>query len=158
MLMQDVVYRRAAAHQAEDLQRLADRADREGVIIYVERVVGRHDATSGRDPTRLYRVSPSACDCPGFTTWGRCGHAALLASQLSWIPDPTDAGPPAPVAVVLLPAERGDELARRRERAELARSRLAERAADPGAADRAHAAANAARARRMASGLSVVRG
>ncbi len=62
---------------------------------------------------------------------------------------------PTPVAVVDLTAERRDDLVERRQRAEQARQRLAARAADPGAADRALAACTAARVQRMATGLSI---
>jgi hypothetical protein len=62
---------------------------------------------------------------------------------------------PTPVPVVDLTDERRDDLAERRHRAEQARQRLAARALDPSASDRALAACTAARAQRMATGLSV---
>ncbi len=148
---------RIVSQRAEDLQRLAGQAERDGVTILVEPVEGRHYATSRRDPSRLYRVSPSSCDCPGFRVWGRCGHVALLASQLGWIPDPIEAVPLAPVPVISVDDERLDDLTERRRRAEQARQRLAARALDPGAADRALAECSAARAARVAAGATVAR-
>jgi hypothetical protein len=149
--------RRIVTQRSEDLLRLAGQAEREGVIIFCEPVEGRHFATSRRDATRLYRVTPSSCDCPGFTTWRRCGHVALLASQLGWIPDPVEAAPPAPVPVLELDPERVNELTERHLRAAIARGRMAARAADPGAGDRALAACTAARIARVAAGVTVAR-
>ncbi len=130
-----------------DLWRLAEQGRANGVRLFQECVSGERFATSASQPGTLYRLSAHACTCEGFTYAGRCQHHSLLLAELGWLPDVTDDTDPEPPA--------SPALAERRARAEQARQRLAARAADPGAADRALAATNAARLARMAAGVSV---
>jgi hypothetical protein len=76
-----------------DLWRLADEAERRGVRILVEPISGDHFATSGSDPTKLYRLTHFSCTCKGFQHWQRCVHHSLLIAQLGWLPD-LDPDPP----------------------------------------------------------------
>lgn len=145
-----------------DLWRLAEQGRSNGVIVLTECNSGARFASSATQPGVIYYLTAYSCTCPGFVAHQRCQHHSLLLAELGWLPDDEDetdsvpAAMPAPVPVVAITCERQDELAERRARAEQARQRLAERAADPGAADRALAATNAARARRRAAGLSIV--
>ena len=77
---------RVERHRLEDLHRLAAKAERAGSRIL--HVVGTSDhvATSASSPT-CYAVSVDGCGCRGFTAWGRCGHWALLLSELGQLPD-----------------------------------------------------------------------
>ncbi len=84
--MEPHVERRIRAQRSEALRRLADKAEREGVTIYVTRD-GEHLATSRRNPTQLHRVDRYGCDCAGFSYWQRCGHHSLLLSQMGLILD-----------------------------------------------------------------------
>ncbi len=79
--------RRIATQKAEDLLRLADKAEAKGITILLT-ADGEHFATSASNPTSLHRVSEHGCDCKGFAYWGRCSHHSLLLSQLGLIPDP----------------------------------------------------------------------
>ena len=84
----DAAEARAQAHTAEDLRRLADQAERNGIRILLDRASGQHVATSATDPTACYLVSaPRGCPCVGFGHWGRCQHVALLLSELGLTPD-----------------------------------------------------------------------
>ncbi len=154
--------RAARPTTASDRWRLADRGRSNGVLILRECVSGARYATSATQPGTIYYLTAYSCTCPGFVAHQRCQHHSLLLAELGWLPDDEDetdsvpAATPAPTPVVAITCERQDELAERRARAEQARQRLAERAADPGAADRALAATNAARARRMETGLSLI--
>lgn len=91
------VTQRIIRHRAEDLRRLADRAEREGVRIMLT-ADGEHFATSRRNPTALHRLSVDGCDCRGFLVWSRCGHHALLLAELGVIPD----GAPEPEPTVFI--------------------------------------------------------
>ncbi len=118
-------------------------------------------ATSATDPAVAYELAVTdgiahGCSCKAgeFGDPVCCHRAAYYhaAGLLDLDPPPT---PAAPAVAVIMADERQDELARRRAAALVARERLAARAADPGAADRALAATNAARLARMAAGVSV---
>ncbi len=77
---------RVAMQKAEDLLRLADQGERNGVRILVEPISGEHFATSATSPI-LYRVSGAGCSCRGYQTWQRCQHFGLFLSEMGWIPD-----------------------------------------------------------------------
>jgi hypothetical protein len=161
MQQQQPTDRRAARPTTTaDLWRLADQGRANGVILLRECVTGARYATSATSPSTIYYLTGFSCTCPGFVGHGRCQHHSLLLAELGWLPDveDTDLEPTAatPVSVVDLSDERRDDLAERRHRAEQARQRLADHASDPGAADRALAACTAARAQRMATGISLV--
>jgi hypothetical protein len=165
MQQQQSTDRRAARPTTPaDLWRLAEQGRGNGVQIFQELSTGAWYATSASRAGGLHYLTGLSCTCEGFIYAGRCQHHAMLLERLGWLPDvaddETDPQPsvtPAPVPVVTVSTERITDLAERRQRAEQARQRLAARAADPGAADRALAAVHAARAQRMAAGLSVVR-
>ncbi len=78
---------RVETQRAEDLRRLADQGERNGVRVLLTSD-GSHFATSASNPTTLHRVSRHGCDCSGFTYWHRCTHHSLLLSQLGALPDP----------------------------------------------------------------------
>ncbi len=164
MQQQQSTDRRAARPTtASDLWRLAEQGRSNGVIILTECISGARYATSCTQPGVIYYLTAYSCTCPGFAHHQRCQHHSLLLAELGWLPDvaddETDLVPPvtpAPVPVIDVTDERRADLVERRHRAEQARQRLAARAADPGAADRELAACSAARAQRMATGLSVV--
>ncbi len=84
------VQTRVATQKAEDLLRLADQGERNGVRILVEPISGQHFATSATSPI-LYRVSAAGCSCRGYQTWQRCQHFGLFLSEMGWIPDVADA-------------------------------------------------------------------
>ena len=93
--MQPHVEQRVRDQQAEDLRRLADLGERNGVRILLTRD-GTHVATSASDQTRAYVVSATGgCQCKGFGVWGRCQHWALLLAELGLIPDAGSAPCPA---------------------------------------------------------------
>ncbi len=77
---------RATIQKAEDLLRLADQGERNGVMILVEPISGQHFATSATSPI-LYRVSAAGCSCRGYEMWQRCQHFGLFLSEMGWIPD-----------------------------------------------------------------------
>ncbi len=88
--MNTVVAERARRQHVENLRRLADKAERAGTRVL--RVAGsaRHVATSGTHPV-AYEVSvEGGCSCRGFSVWHRCGHHALLLSELGLIADVED--------------------------------------------------------------------
>ncbi len=144
---------RVATQRVEDLQRLAWRAEDAGVRILVSYRTGQHVATSASDRSACYLVSvQQGCGCRGYVAWGRCCHHSLLLWELGLLEMPAER---VPVPVIAIDPERQDEITERHRRAELARRRLVERAADPGAADRALAACSAARAARVAAGVTV---
>ncbi len=163
MQQQQSTDRRAARPTTPaDLHRLADQGRSNGVIILTEGDTGARYATSATQPGTIYFVTGFSCSCPGFVGHQRCQHHSLLLAELGWLPgvedetDPVPVATPTPVPVVTISDERRDDLVERRHRAEQARQRLADRAADPGAADRALVACTAARAQRMAAGISLV--
>ncbi len=82
----DTVEARATMQKAEDLLRLADQGERNGIRILVEPISGQHFATSATSPI-LYRVSGAGCSCRGYQTWQRCQHFGLFLSEMGWIPD-----------------------------------------------------------------------
>ncbi len=86
----DQVEARVTIQKAEDLLRLADQGERNGVRILVEPISGQHFATSATSPI-LYRVSAAGCSCRGYQTWQRCQHFGLFLSEMGWIPDNADA-------------------------------------------------------------------
>ncbi len=85
----------------EDLQRLARKAEAEGVTILLTQD-GAHFATSRSNRTLLHRVSRRGCDCRGYRLWGRCGHHSLLLAELGMLPD-IDPEPPTTMTVVHIP-------------------------------------------------------
>lgn len=103
--MDQTIERRIAQVERETLLRLAAKAERGGVVIFYEPVEERHYATSRSEAFRLYRVSPDSCDCRGWRVLGRCGHNALLRSQLGLVEDvdPTPEPPPTVTLVVAPP-------------------------------------------------------
>jgi hypothetical protein len=80
---------RIQVQKAEDLLRLAGKAEQAGVKILLT-ADGEHLATSASNPTALHRVSEHGCDCKGFSYWQRCTHHSLLLSQLGLVPDMED--------------------------------------------------------------------
>ena len=98
--MDRTVERRIASHRAEDLARLADKAERGGVVVFLT-ADGAHFATSRSNPTLLHRVGVDGCDCRGWQVWRRCGHHALLLAELGHIPG-VDAGEPEPEPVAAI--------------------------------------------------------
>ncbi len=82
----DTVQTRITRHRLEDLHRLAAKAEQGGSRILHIDGTDRHVATSASSPT-CYAVSVDGCTCKGFVTWGRCGHWALLLSELGRLPD-----------------------------------------------------------------------
>jgi hypothetical protein len=82
-----------------DFWRLAEEGERRGIRVLVEPISGEHFATSGSDPTKLYRLTHYSCSCKGFQVWQRCTHYALFLAQLGWLPDP-DPEPEVPSAAV----------------------------------------------------------
>jgi len=93
--MDQTIERRIETQRAEDVARLADKAEREGVRVLLT-ADGEHFATSRSNPTALHRVGVDRCDCRGWLVWGRCGHNALLQSQLGLVPDPESDSEPEP--------------------------------------------------------------
>lgn len=85
--MDHLTRQRIARQSAEDHQRRATQAEREGVRVMVDARTGQHVATSASDASRCYHVTPSGCTCRGFTYWGRCKHHSLLLAELGRIPD-----------------------------------------------------------------------
>ncbi len=85
----DSVETRVSRHRLEDLHRLAAKAEKGGSRILHVAGTDRHVATSASSPT-CYAVSLAGCTCKGFATWGRCGHWALLLSELGLLPDLAD--------------------------------------------------------------------
>ncbi|MDP9470573.1 MAG: hypothetical protein M3Q71_07885 [Chloroflexota bacterium] len=82
----DTIEARITRHRIEDLHRLAAKAEKGGSrILHVSGTNG-HVATSASSPV-CYQVSVAGCTCRGFATWGRCGHWALLLSELGQLPD-----------------------------------------------------------------------
>ncbi len=85
----DTVQARVDRHRLEDLHRLAAKAEKGGSrILHVAGTSG-HVATSASSPV-CYQVSVSGCGCKGFAVHGRCGHWALLLSELGRLPDLAD--------------------------------------------------------------------
>ncbi|MDP9473734.1 MAG: hypothetical protein M3Q71_24245 [Chloroflexota bacterium] len=81
--MNTATTRRIVVHRAEDLRRLADQGERNGIRIIVDHRTGQHVATSASDPTRCYQVDAErGCTCKGYGAWGRCQHHSLLLSEL----------------------------------------------------------------------------
>jgi hypothetical protein len=159
-MQQPITHRATCPTTAADLWRLADQGRSNGVLLLRECVSGARYATSATQPGTIYYLTAYSCTCPGFVGHQRCQHHSLLLAELGWIPDVEDSDPePAaavPVSVITVDPDRQDMLRERHRRAEIARQRLAARAADPGAADRALAACTAARVQRMATGISLV--
>ncbi|MDP9472196.1 MAG: hypothetical protein M3Q71_16280 [Chloroflexota bacterium] len=94
----DTITERAHRQHVETLRRLATKAERAGTRVL--RIAGseRHVATSGTHPV-AYEVSvEGGCTCRGYSVWHRCGHHALLLSELGLIPDVED------VVIVKAPA------------------------------------------------------
>ncbi|MDP9355942.1 MAG: hypothetical protein M3R02_11815 [Chloroflexota bacterium] len=85
----DTVQARITRHRIEDLHRLAAKAEQGGSRILHVAGTSNHVATSATSPTR-YAVSLAGCTCKGFAAWGRCGHWALLLSELGRLPDLAD--------------------------------------------------------------------
>ncbi len=85
----DTVEARVSRHQLEDLHRLAAKAEKGGSRILHVAGADRHVATSASSPT-CYAVSLAGCTCKGFTIHSRCGHWALLLSELGQLPDLAD--------------------------------------------------------------------
>ncbi|MDP9355930.1 MAG: hypothetical protein M3Q71_02725 [Chloroflexota bacterium] len=85
----DTVEARITRHRLEDLHRLAAKAEKGGSRILHVAGTSNHVATSASSPV-CYQVSVAGCSCRGFATWGRCGHWALLLSELGRLPDLTD--------------------------------------------------------------------
>jgi hypothetical protein len=81
----------------QDLWRLAEQGERNGVKILVEPISGEHYATSGTKATILYRVTHWSCTCRGFLAWQRCQHHSLLLAELGFLGDPGP-DPAAPAA------------------------------------------------------------
>ncbi|MDP9355926.1 MAG: hypothetical protein M3R02_11730 [Chloroflexota bacterium] len=77
---------RVTIQQAEDLRRLALKAERSGVRILRIDGTDRHVATSATQPV-CYAVSVAGCSCKGFLAWQRCTHHSLLLAELGRIPD-----------------------------------------------------------------------
>ncbi len=82
----DTVQARVECHRLEDLHRLAAKAEKGGSRILHVDGTSNHVATSARSPT-CYAVTVTGCTCKGFQAWGRCGHWALLLSELGQLPD-----------------------------------------------------------------------
>ncbi|MDP9355883.1 MAG: hypothetical protein M3R02_11510 [Chloroflexota bacterium] len=80
---------RVTIQKAEDLHRLAAKAEKGGSRILHVAGTSNHVATSASSPV-CYQVSVAGCTCKGFAAWGRCGHWALLLSELGRLPDLTD--------------------------------------------------------------------
>ncbi len=80
---------RAAVQRAEDLRRLALKAERAGVRVLRIDGTDRHVVTSATHPT-CYAVTVAGCSCKGFQAWQRCQHHSLLLAELGLIPDTDD--------------------------------------------------------------------
>ncbi len=84
--MDTAVETRISRHRLEDLHRLAAKAEKGGSrILHVAGTDG-HVATSASSPV-CYAVSVNGCSCKGFAVHARCGHWALLLSELGQLPD-----------------------------------------------------------------------
>jgi hypothetical protein len=83
-----LVAARIATQRAEDLSRLADQAARAGVAILVDHRREQHIAVDPATRGAAYLVDAAGCTCRRFRLLGRCGHHALLLSELGRIPDP----------------------------------------------------------------------
>lgn len=105
----DTVQARIERHRLEDLHRLAAKAEQGGSRILHVAGTSNHVATSATSPI-AYAVTVNGCTCRGFQAWGRCGHWALLLSELGRLPDLEldvvldDEPAPAVTAVVVEPA------------------------------------------------------
>jgi len=98
----DTIERRIATQRVEDLARLADQGERNGVRILVDHRTGQHVATSASDPTRCYVVSVErGCSCKGWAVWNRCQHHSLLLAELGRVPDGDPEPEPEPIAAVV---------------------------------------------------------
>ena len=84
--MNTTVQTRTERQRVEDLIRLADQGERNGVRILCEPVSDQHFATSATSPI-LYRVSADGCGCRGFQAWRRCQHHALYLAEMGLLPD-----------------------------------------------------------------------
>ena len=82
----DTVETRVARHRLEDLHRLAAKAEQGGSRTLHVSGTTSHVATSATSPV-CYAVTVNGCSCKGFAAWGRCGHWALLLSELGQLPD-----------------------------------------------------------------------
>ncbi len=88
--MDTAVETRITRHRLEDLHRLAAKAEAGGSRILHVDGTSTHVATSATSPI-TYAVTVNGCTCRGFQTWDRCGHWALLLSELGRLPDLVDA-------------------------------------------------------------------
>lgn len=94
--MNQTIARRISIQRAEDLRRLADQGERNGVRILFDRRHDQHIATSATHPHVCYLVDHQwGCSCRGFQHWGRCQHHSLL-SQLGMVPEHAESDPAPP--------------------------------------------------------------
>src|SRR5215203_2722089 len=84
--MTQAIIARIATQRAEDVRILANQAERAGIRILATND-GEHFASTPFDPTYLYRLTLTGCDCLYFACFGRCIHHALLLSELGLIED-----------------------------------------------------------------------
>ncbi len=88
--MNQVVEERISRQHAENLRRLANKAEASSVRILRIAGTSDHVATSSTHPV-CYAVSvEGGCSCKGYGTWHRCMHHALLLAELGLIPDVED--------------------------------------------------------------------
>jgi len=85
-----------------DFHRLANLAEARFVDVLQDHR-GRWLATSASTPGLAYALTGYSCDCPGFVSYGRCSHHALLLRRLGWLPELEPEMPyvaPVPASVV----------------------------------------------------------
>lgn len=65
-----------------DIKRLGQKAEAEGVKVFVDFDMQEFIATSGSKSGQVYFVHPRSCECLGFQFRGRCKHVAHLLRNL----------------------------------------------------------------------------
>src|SRR5262245_17745392 len=68
------------------VHRLARKAEKEGVKVFVYPRTGEYYANSVSSPGELHRVTLVSCDCQGFLYFGRCKHHSALLAELDELP------------------------------------------------------------------------
>ena len=67
---------------AADVKRLGQKAEAEGVKVFIDWELQEFIATSGTQEGQVYFVHPRSCSCKGFLFKGRCKHLAKLVQSL----------------------------------------------------------------------------
>lgn len=65
-----------------DIKRLGEKAEAEGIKVFVDFDMQEFIATSGTKQGQVYFVHPNSCSCDGYLYRGRCKHIAHLVRNL----------------------------------------------------------------------------